>query len=192
MRKLHRSALAEIKKGRLEQAEKNLRKAIELDSLFAEAFSDLGALLMGQRRYPEAREILQQGLAAEPRSPLLLQNLGFTLFNLTEYDEAAARLREAARLRPGVGAVHLHLGVALLQTKNYAEAEHYLLLAAADPGSLRAAAQLPLGELYLATGRHEKAIDAFRLYVEMKPEAANAAEIRSLLERLERAQARRP
>lgn len=56
---------ADLKLGRLGQAESILRKAIEEDPTFVPAINNLGCVLMEQGRYGEARALFQQAYALD-------------------------------------------------------------------------------------------------------------------------------
>ena len=59
---------ADLKLGRLNQAEQVLRRAIEEDPSFVPALNNLGVVLMEQRRYGEARALFQQAYALDSGS----------------------------------------------------------------------------------------------------------------------------
>lgn len=56
---------ANLRLGRLHQAEQILRRAIELDPTFVPAINNLGVVLMEQGRAPEARLVFQQAFALD-------------------------------------------------------------------------------------------------------------------------------
>ena len=59
---------ADLKLGRLNQAEQVLRRAIEQDPTFVPALNNLGVVLMEQRRFGEARALFQQAYALDSGS----------------------------------------------------------------------------------------------------------------------------
>ena len=59
---------ADLKLGRLNQAEQVLRRAIEEDPTFVPALNNLGVVLMEQRRFGEARALFQQAYALDSGS----------------------------------------------------------------------------------------------------------------------------
>ena len=56
---------ANLKLGRLGQAEKNLREAIEIDETFVPAWNNLGVVLMEQGNYGEAELVFKQAYALD-------------------------------------------------------------------------------------------------------------------------------
>jgi Tfp pilus assembly protein PilF len=190
--KLHKKALKELEQEQHAAAEASLRRAVAVDSQFAEAFNDLGALLGKQRRYAESEETFRKGLQADPKSPRILANLGQALNHLGRHSEAVPFLRESLRLEPGVGATDLQLGIALQELGQLAEAETVLQRASETEGSTGHAALLRLSLLYAHTRQWEKGIAALELYLQKAPEGASAEAARELLERMKRRIAARP
>jgi len=76
-----------------EAAERWYRRALEADPSWAQPYNNLGALLIGQDRFAEAKEVLDEGLrrdAASPTRPeitaFLLKNRGLAAAGLGEAD----------------------------------------------------------------------------------------------------------
>jgi len=181
---LQKEALKEIEKKQFDEAELRLRKAIELDPKFVDAHINLGALLMQKKNYAEAETILRKAFEVDPKSILVLLNLGVTLNHLGKYTDAISTLREALRLEPGLVAAHVHLGIALEETEKFEEAEPELERGAKAGGEDEIVAQLYLGKLYGRTGKYDKAVAAFELYLQKAPNAQNANEVRELIKKL--------
>ena len=59
---------ADLKLGRLGQAEQVLRRALEQDPTFVPAINNLGVVLMELRKYGEARALFQQAFALDSGS----------------------------------------------------------------------------------------------------------------------------
>ncbi len=184
-------AMKAVEGKRLDLAEPFLRQATEADPKYALAWNALGAVLMQQKKYGEAEKPLRQALELDPKFITALLNLGVTLNHQGRYQEALAPLREALRLQPDIAAAHQHLGVALVETENLAEAEQELKKAAAMPDADQVVVLLYFGKLYARTGAFQKSIDAFNAFLEKAPNAGNAAEVRSLIERMKREMAAR-
>ncbi len=88
------------KQGRLEEAEVQLREALELEPGYGDAHKHLGLVLSGQRRHEEALKHLEQALKQKPESYLLRYYIGVTLLNLGRDEEAREHLADAlARAR---------------------------------------------------------------------------------------------
>jgi len=88
---------ANLKLGRLGQAEDILRRAIELDERFVPAWNNLGVVLMERGQYGEAGEVFRRAYALDAaRSEEIRQNLRLAL---AKRDEAEYDGEEASELR---------------------------------------------------------------------------------------------
>jgi tetratricopeptide (TPR) repeat protein len=180
----HEAALAEIRKKKYDKAEELLRKAVGADPKYALPLIDLGALFIQQKKYAEAEKALRQAVEVDSKSTHALLNLGIALNRQDKFADAIPVLREALRLAPGLTAARLHLGLALVETEQFKEAEPELLHVVKAGGAEEVLGQLYLGQLYARTSQYEKSIAAFELYLQKAPNAANAADVRSLIERM--------
>lgn len=135
---------------------------------------NLSALLSQMGRHKEALDHCE-ALAADPTfsSPWrALTNCGWALLQLGRYDEARAHFTHALEFFPRFGPALLDLGI--LEAKlNHSLAAAGAFEKAIASGHLgesgRAEANFRLGEIYVALGNREKAIDHFRAAVETGP-----------------------
>jgi TolB-like protein/Flp pilus assembly protein TadD len=86
---LRTAAFAEEGRGRWDAAVEHFRQAVRLDPRFTSNFSGLGEALLRLRRYPEARECFDRGLALTPVNIILIEFKAMTF--LGEGDLAGAR-----------------------------------------------------------------------------------------------------
>lgn len=174
-------AMRAIENKKPEQAAKRLRRAVELDPGYVDAYNELA---MGEKKYAEAESFLRRALAKDPEAPHPLLNLGITLDYLGRYADAVEPLQKLLQLRPQWLAPHAYLGIALLETDQVTEAEPHLQQATrADPRE-QALAYLYLGKLYAQTGERDQAIAAWTSYLEKDPDSPNATRVRALLAEL--------
>jgi tetratricopeptide (TPR) repeat protein len=89
-----------LRQGRTEDAETQLRSALELDPAFAPAYVNLADVWRAQARDAEAEPLLREGIQRAPRAGALHYTLGLTLVRLGRHADALGELREAARLAP--------------------------------------------------------------------------------------------
>jgi tetratricopeptide (TPR) repeat protein len=87
-----------LREGRTEDAEAQLRSALELDPAFAPAYANLADLRRAQGRDAEAERRLRDGLQRAPRDGALHYSLGLTLVRLGRHADALLELQQAARL----------------------------------------------------------------------------------------------
>ena len=76
---------ANLRLGRLGQAEDLLRRAVEEDPLFVPAWNNLGVLLMEQQKYGEASEVFRRAYAADSgNSDTIRDNLRLSLARMED------------------------------------------------------------------------------------------------------------
>ncbi len=86
------------KEGDLTSAETAFRKAIELDSEFAEAYANLGSLLANQNNLPEAISQFENAVRLRPELAVLHYQLGVALYLENKRPEAVVSLTKARDL----------------------------------------------------------------------------------------------
>lgn len=77
-----------FKKDDFAEAERLLRKSIELDPKFGDAYESLGVMLGRLNRFPEAIELMDQLTSVDPSSVLAHTNKSLFLMKLGKIDEA--------------------------------------------------------------------------------------------------------
>ena len=113
-------------------AEKEFRRAIELNPNYATAHQWFGNLLTALRRFDEALVELKRAEELDPLSPIIASNLGDTFLYARRYDEAIAQCKRILSLNPNFPIAHFSLGMAYLakgmNPEGYAEIRRYLEL----------------------------------------------------------------
>ena len=110
---LYEQAMMAEKMSRLDDAEKLLRRVIEVKPDNAHAHNALGYSLAERGvRLPEARQLIQRALELAPGDPFITDSLGWVEFRLGNLAEAARLLRQAYASRPDVE-IGAHLGEVL-------------------------------------------------------------------------------
>lgn len=82
---------ANLKLGRLGQAENDFRAALKQNQVFVPALNNLGVVLMNEGRFAEAKEVFQQAFALDSgHSDLIRENLrrALALMDKSSYSEA--------------------------------------------------------------------------------------------------------
>jgi predicted CXXCH cytochrome family protein len=97
--------------GRPADAERQYRRALEIDGQFFAAHANLASLLAGQGRLAEAETLLRQAHAARPQEAGLSFNLGLLLAERGRADEAKAMLRAALETDPRMAPAAYNLAV---------------------------------------------------------------------------------
>ena len=95
---------ANLRLGRLGQAERLLRKALESDETFVPAWNNLGVVLMEKRQYGEAERVFRTAFALDSgQSAEIRENLRLALAKLEKPDYAADNKAKFALVYRGRG-----------------------------------------------------------------------------------------
>ena len=106
------------------QAEADFRKALELNPGQASVLNYLGySFVEMQTNLDEALSMIEQAVAAEPRSGYIVDSLGWVYFRLGRYTEAVGQMERAVELMPVDPVVNDHLGDAYWAVGRKREAE---------------------------------------------------------------------
>lgn len=89
--------------GDVEGAKASYKKALDIDPKLVDAALNLAAILLDSKDPAGALPYIQQGLAADPKHPLLLQNRALALDDLGKSDEAAKAYAAALEVQPDNG-----------------------------------------------------------------------------------------
>jgi Tfp pilus assembly protein PilF len=109
--------------GKLEAAERHLRRATELAPRFANGLIALGVALSRQQKNTDALEALESAVELEPENPWARRNYGVNLLKMRRHEEAAEQLRRAVALQPDDQGTWLALGNSLRLMCEAKEAE---------------------------------------------------------------------
>jgi TolB-like protein/Tfp pilus assembly protein PilF len=102
-------------------AERELKRAIELDTNNAFAFHSYGGLLTGLGRRDEAEANFKRAIQLEPESPGIVRAYSFLLMVARRYDEAEAQLKKAIDLEPNRAVTYYSLCTLYLLRAKYAD-----------------------------------------------------------------------
>jgi tetratricopeptide (TPR) repeat protein len=143
---------------------------------------------IGTGQLPLAEKALREA-AADPQVPAvelveIHYKLGVVLSRQDRYAEAVKELEAATQLDPNAANAHLLLGAGFLELKRYREAERELLTAYQLNRAEMGSAQLFLGQLYLAEQKYDSAQKALEQYLLDIPNAPNASQIRTTIDKL--------
>jgi tetratricopeptide (TPR) repeat protein len=163
--------------GNLEEAERYLRMALEIDELFAPAKVNLALLLNATGRNEEAESLLREVLEAYPDQSETAYDLGLLLAETDRMEEAVEFLGRASDGMPARGRVHYNYGLALQSVSRFAEAEAAFLHALGlDPENLDFL--LVTADHYLRTGDATRALEMAQRLLELSPDHPGGLRIR--------------
>jgi tetratricopeptide (TPR) repeat protein len=184
---LHGLGLLATQAGRLSDAIHLFQTAIQLDSLQAIYYLNLGNALQLQGQLGSATVAYQQSLCLAHDSGSAHSNLGMALLALGRCDEAVEHLHNAAELQPASSQIQDNLGNALQSIGRLEEAvSRHRRALQLSPGS---ASQVPeiLGNLGLAfagLGQWEQAMESFESALHRNPQNARIQLARAQLQLL--------
>jgi tetratricopeptide (TPR) repeat protein len=173
-----------IDEGNALEAIAALKRAIAIYPDYLAAHNDLGAQLLEQQNLDEAANELRAALKIDPKAFNPHLNLGIVLIQQKKYSEALTALDQALSMEPSAPAPHLYAGMASVDLNDTARGEKELNTAHDLGGKAYAVAFLHLGNLYMKKGDREMARRSFESYLRELPDAADAAQIEKLIDRL--------
>ncbi|HXG64681.1 MAG TPA: tetratricopeptide repeat protein [Blastocatellia bacterium] len=145
------------------EAERELRRALELNPSYTTAYVDYARFLARQERFEEAIAQVRRAQEIDPHSVYLTSEMGRTLHNARRYDQAIAEYRKALELDPQFAPARRGLGRALwqkgMQKEAIAEMEKAM--------ELNRDFAPELGYLYAAAGRRGEALKILKALEEL-------------------------
>jgi predicted CXXCH cytochrome family protein len=165
-------ALAQIEKGRLDEAKANLRRALKMDPNLVIAHYKLGEALRKQSRLEEAEGRYRQVFRIEQDHTEAHNSLGIILTK-QQPDLAIEHFRKALRRNPQFVEAYTNLGITCLRLGKLEEAiDAFKMAIRVKPGDSEAHNMFGLASIKL--GRLQDAINAFELAVRINPDNAGA------------------
>ena len=171
--------------GRLDEAEENLRRALELDPRHESALQNLGSVLVRKQHHEQAVDAYRRLIEIDPRSAVAHSGMGIALYYLGRTDEALQSVDRALAIDPnfeealinrkGMPQVKAHAdaGVAFMAQGKLDEAEKHLRYVLQIDSKYTIALQ-NLALLHLKRQQYEDARDLYQRIVEMNPDNAAA------------------
>ncbi|MCI0420014.1 MAG: tetratricopeptide repeat protein [Acidobacteria bacterium] len=137
-------------------AEREFKRALELNPHYATARHWYGLYLVSQGRFEEAIGQIKQAQEMDPLSPIISTNLGLAYYYARDYEQAIAQSRRTLELDANFPTAYHNLGLAYLQSGKY-------LSAVAEVGKANALSSSNgqnlslLGYVYAVSGRKREA-----------------------------------
>lgn len=111
-----------LEHGYLDEAIAELSVAATGSQNLAEANNLLGLAYDRRGQHQQAVEAYERALTVASEDPVLLANLGYSLYLANDFGGAFKRLRQAARLAPQLNVVHNNLGIVQARLGKYDDA----------------------------------------------------------------------
>jgi Tfp pilus assembly protein PilF len=154
-----------LDQGRLNEAVKELSRAVSLDSRLSEAHNLLAVAYDRKGLHERARESFERALEREPDAQTL-NNLGYSLYLNGNYRAAVARLKRAAKLAPADERIWNNLALAQSRLGKYEDAYRSFARSGGEyQGRLNVAAMLE------RAGREAEAIEHYEAARRAQPQS---------------------
>ena len=138
------------------EADRNFKRAIELDPDYATAHQWYSAMLAAMARFEESNSEAQRAHDLEPFSLTINSDLGRHLFYARQFDQAIAAHRKTLEMDGSFARGRVELASVLTQTGKHEEAiEEFQKVLSRDKESINA--MVGLGQAYAASGQKEQA-----------------------------------
>jgi len=138
-------------------AEREYKRALELDPNNATAHHWYGYDLMCMTRFSEAIRQIRRALELDPYSLVINRNLGQVLYRAGRYDEAIEVLQRTMVMDPNFSYIHFHLGYIYLQKSMYDKALEEFQKERELARGWASRAEVWIGIVYAKMGQQEKA-----------------------------------
>ncbi|MFN2447108.1 MAG: tetratricopeptide repeat protein [Vicinamibacterales bacterium] len=155
-------------RGELQNAARDLRRAVDLDPSAPRPLELLGDVNAALTRYDRAGESYERYLALDDRSAPVLYKLGLSRYRGGDAGAAVAPLQRAVALEPRLAEAHYLLGLALRDEGRLHESRGSLEEATRLSPGLSAPREA-LADVYRALGEDRLAIDQLEALVALEP-----------------------
>ena len=160
------------KKGRLNEALKFIKKAVEIKSDYAGAHNNLALILLKLEDYSGAEKSFEKVLELSPDDPLVLNNLGQAIEKLGRYKDAEVIFKKSIKIKPYAFTLS-NLANLLNFLDRAEEAEIYLRMAIKENPN-EYAYYINLGAIIANLGKLGEAESLLKKAVSLNPDIAEA------------------
>ena len=169
--------------GNTEKAESEFLQSIQLNSLFKDAYQQLGQLYMQRKDWKNAIQYFNKDLQLSgTRNPQQIYNwLALCHYFLGKYDQAEIEWNKALNIKENA-AIHLNLGLAYRHRSKFELAKGSMEKAIQIKPRF-AQAHFELAQLYTRENKQDKAKEHFKNAILFSPSSAFAKQSREYLEK---------
>jgi tetratricopeptide (TPR) repeat protein len=155
-------------------------EAINLYPEYFQALTDRANLLLQQNKLADAEADFAQALKLNGKYVPAWRGIGYCQLQQKKFDAAVRNLENAFTLEPNEPMTLFLLGYGNLSLNRYEEAKQCLQTALQLDEKATARAYVHLGEIFAREQKFKEAADALRAYLKLKPDAADAAQLKAL------------
>lgn len=170
------------KENKADKALGSFNQALDLYPEYFQALTERGNLLMQSNKLAEALADFERALQINDKHSPALRGAGYCNIQQRKYEEAAGQLEKSLLYEPKVALSHMLLGYANLSLQRYEQAKLSLQQALKIGGDNIARARVYLAEVFAHEQKFKEAADEIRAYLRLRPDAADADNLRKLEE----------
>ena len=163
-----------------DQALSAFNQAVELYPEYFQALTERANLLMGRNQLTEAATDFERALRLNEKFVPALRCLGYCQIQQKQFEAAVSNLERAFVLEPKIPLTLMLLGYANLSLGRYEPAKQCLEEALKLGSESAARAHVYLAEVFAHEQKFKEAADSIRRYLNLKPDAADAADLRKM------------
>ena len=171
-----------LEKGKAEEANKHLARALELSPNYADALTLRGVLKLDQKDVAGAITDLDQAIHADPNCAMAYIVMGSALNSQLKHDEAIRSLQRAESLVPNSWQLHFEMGKSYIGKNDYPSALHQFDMAQNMGAAAYPVVSLMRGYSLLKMKQYPQAADALQAYLQKDPQGPNRQQAQKLLE----------
>lgn len=179
-RKAYDQGMKLQKENQAEKALAQFNQAIELYHEYFQALAERANLLMGRSQLTEAAADFERALQLNDKYVPALRGLGYCQIQRKQFEAAVNNLERAFVMEPKVPLTLLLLGYANLSLSRYEPAKQCLEESLKLGPESAARAHVYLAEVFAHEQKFKEAADSIRRYLTLKPDAADAANLRKM------------
>lgn len=181
-REEYRKAHEAVEKGKLDETNKHLARALELCPNYADALTLRGVLELDGKDAASAITDLDKAIQADPNYAMAYMVMGSAFNMQARYDEAIRSLQRSESLAPDSWQVHFEMAKSYIGKGDYPVALHQV-----EQSQNMGAAEYPLlllmrGYTLLKMKQYSQAADVLQVYLQKDPQGPNSQQARKLLE----------
>jgi hypothetical protein len=184
-KKAYNKALEDFSKKRRDEGIASLNEAIKLFPNYFLALTSLGKEYIAKGMFSEAYPLLIKAVDVNPKSPMALYYLGYTLHKLNYNKAALIALTQAYNSSPSSIMVLTRLGIVEKMEGKYLDAEKHLTQAKKLMKVVNADIHWELAQLYGENlKKYDAAADELEAFLKARPDVQDAAKIKEMIKKL--------
>jgi tetratricopeptide (TPR) repeat protein len=167
----------------------HLKRAIELQEQFPQAYTMLGLAYNEQKKWKDAQGALEKAIRQDPKAVEAYFQLGATLNQQKDYAGAVNALNKGLELNadaPHAPAAHYELAKSYMALGQWQDANPHAAKAVAMEPDV-ASWHILMGNINLKKGDGQAALDEFQAYLKLNPDGPAAASIRDMIPKIQAA-----